>query len=212
MKSLLRTVPLMNRLSNTYEEASLFRGIDADNLAHIEGRWNPIFEKRKLEAEASGESLAEINAEDSHWQWGRKSIAAIEDPLTFDIYVLECVGNTQAVMRVRKGGLKCQCRHPDHTREALIYLDFLSTAPWNRPKLVSEPIYKGCGRILVSTAVSLSIDEELKGRIGLHSLPNAEAFYRDQIGMTDFGPDKDCNGLRYFELPASNAAKMFTNT
>ena len=96
MKSLLRTVPLMNRLSNTYEEASLFRGIDADNLAHIEGRWNPIFEKRKLEAEASGESLAEINAEDSHWQWGRKSIAAIEDPLTFDIYVLECVGNTHA--------------------------------------------------------------------------------------------------------------------
>lgn len=211
MKTPLGVVPLKNRISGEYEEAALFQGIDTDNLAHIEGRWRPMFEQRKLEAKASGESLSDINAEDEHWQWGRKAIAAIRDPLIFEIFVLECAGNTQAIMLVRKGGEKCFSRHSDHPRAPLIYLDFLSTAPWNRPKLVSEPVYKGCGRALFSTAVSLSFEEEMKGIVGLHSLPKAEEFYRDQVGMTDFGRDSDYGGLRYFELPAEEAAKMFNN-
>jgi hypothetical protein len=211
MKTLLRAVPLKNRLSGKFEEANLFQGIDTDNLAHIEGRWRPIFEQRKMQAKSTGESLSEINAEDAHWQWGKKMIAAVQDPLIFDIFVLECAGNTQAIMLVQKGGTKCFSRHPDHPRAPLIYVDFLSTAPWNRPKLVSEPVYKGGGRILVSTAISLSFEEEMQGRIGLHSLPGAEAFYRDQISMTDLGKDNDYNGLRYFELPSSKAVQFFTH-
>jgi hypothetical protein len=209
MKTLLRAVPLKNRLSDKFEEASLFQGIDADNLAHIEGRWRPMFEQRKLHAKTTGESLSEINAEDEHWQWGKKMIAAAQDPFIFDIFVLECAGNTQAIMLVRKGGEKCFSRHPNHLRAPLIYVDFLSTAPWNRPKLVSEPVYKGGGRILISTAVSLSLNEEMQGRIGLHSLPGAEEFYLNQIGMTDLGKDSDHSGLRYFELSTSKATNFF---
>ena len=36
------------------------------------------------------------------------------------------------------------------------------------------------------------------GRVGLHALPEAEAFYRRQ-GMPDYGPDPDKDGLVYFE-------------
>lgn len=211
MKALLRAVPLKNRLTGEFEDAWLFQGIDTDNLAHIEGRWRPMFEQRKLEAKATGETLSDINAEDQHWQWGQKAIVAIQDPLVFEIFVLECAGNTQAVMLVRKGGPKCFSRHPAHPRAPLIYVDFLSTAPWNRPKLVKEPVYKGCGRILISTAISLSFEEEMQGRIGLHSLQKAEGFYRDQIGLTDFGEDNNYGGLRYFELPSSGAAQFFPN-
>lgn len=211
MKSLLRAVPLKNRLTGAFEGAQLFQGIDANNLAHIEGRWRPMFEHRKLEAESTGESLSDINAEDAHWEWGKKMIAAVQDPFVFDTFVLECAGNTQAIMLVQKGGPKCFSRHSEHERAPLIYVDFLSTAPWNRPKLVSEPVYKGGGRILISTAVSLSLEEEMQGRIGLHSLPGAEAFYRDQVGMSDFGKDKNYGELVYFELPASKAADMFTH-
>lgn len=210
MKTLLETVSLMNRLTGDFENAGLFLGIDANNLAHIEGRWRPIFEHRKIEARKTGESLAEINAEDDHWEWGKKSIAAVKDPLVFDIFVLECSGSTQAIMLVRKGGVKCFSRHSDHPRAPLIYVDFLSTAPWNRPRLVAEPVYKGCGRVMISTAISLSLEEEMQGRIGLHALPGAEAFYRDQIKMTDFGKDTDYRGLRYFELPSSQAKQFFT--
>lgn len=209
MKAPIGTVSLMNRVSGQFEDATLFQGIDTDNLAHIETRWRPLFEHRRLEAVRTGENLSEINAEDAHWEWGKKAIAAVRDPFLYDIFVLECGGNTQAVMLVRKGGEKCFSRHPDHPRAPLIYVDFLSTAPWNRPRLVKEPVYKGCGRALAATAINLSFEEEMAGRIGLHALPGAERFYRVEMGMTDLGKDGDYGGLRYFELPASKAATFF---
>lgn len=78
--------------------------------------------------------------------------------------------------------------------------------------MVKEPTYKGAGRVLIGTAVSLSIEEELRGRIGLHSLPGAEDFYRDAIGMADLGVDKDGphKGLRYFELSESQISGFLT--
>jgi len=209
MKTPITTVPLKNRVSGQFEDATLFQGIDADNLAHIETRWRPLFGLRRFEAGRSGENLSEINAEDAHWEWGKKAIAAIRDPFLYDIFILECGGNTQAIMLVRKGGEKCFSRHPDHPRAPLIYVDFLSTAPWNRPRLVKEPVYKGCGRVLVATAVNLSFEEEMAGRIGLHALPGAETFYSAQLGMTDLGKDREYRGLRYFELPASQATTFF---
>lgn len=40
------------------------------------------------------------------------------------------------------------------------------------------PRLRGVGTALVTAAVALSEDEGFKGRIGLHSLPQAEDFYR----------------------------------
>ncbi|NTG08851.1 hypothetical protein [Rhizobium rhizogenes] len=212
MKSIVSTVPLRNRNTGKFEDATLFRGISVDNLAHIETRWRPLFEIRRREAQQLGQSMADINAEDAHWEWGQKMLIAEKDPLIYDIYVIECGFNTQAVMLVRKGGLKCICRHPDERPTSrLLYVDFLATAPWNRDKLVSDPTYSGCGRILISTAVDLSFEEENCGRIGLHSLPGAEEFYRGKVGMTDLGPDENCYGLRYFEISAATAASMFAS-
>jgi hypothetical protein len=46
---------------------------------------------------------------------------------------------------------------------------------------------------------------EFKGRIGLHSLPQANAFYANTCGMTDLGFDQDYEGLRYFEMTPGQA-------
>lgn len=211
MKEFVASLPLKNRLTGQFEDASLFKGIDADTLAHVETRWRPVFLQRRIDARKAGEDLSAINAEDALWEWGKKAMVAVRDPLTFDLFVLECAGNTQALMMVRKGGEKCFSRHPEHPRAPIIYVDFLSTAPWNRPRLVSEPVYKGCGRALLSAAISLSVEEELQGRIGPHSLPGAEEFYGSQVGMDDLGKDEEYGGLRYFELPASKAAQMFAS-
>ncbi|WP_246716494.1 hypothetical protein [Rhizobium ruizarguesonis] len=171
-----------------------------------------MLEIRRREALQLGQSMKEINAEDAHWEWGRKMLAAEADPWIYDVFVIECGFNTQAVMLVCKGGVKCVCRHPgEKPTNRLLYVDFVATAPWNREKLVSDPTYSGCGRILISAAVDLSYEEENYGRIGLHSLPGAEVFYRDKVGMTDLGLDEHCHGLRYFEISAAMAASMFTS-
>lgn len=212
MKELIDRVFLLNRASGKFDDADLCHGLDSTNLAHIEGRWRPLFELRRREAAASRQTLAEVNAEDAHWEWGKKALVALSDPLLFDFFVLECGGSTQAIMMTRKGGPDCFSRHQEHQRAPLIYVEFLATAPWNRQKLVAEPTYKGAGRVLIATAVSLSMEEEFQGRVGLHSLPGAEVFYRDVIGMTDLGADSEGvhKGLRYFELSSSDAATFLS--
>ena len=212
MKTLINRVFLKNRDTGTYEDADLFHGIDSINLAHIEGRWRPMFELRRKAAISVGMSVSDINAEDAHWDWGNKALAAVNDPFLYDIFVLECGGNTQALMLTCKGGTDCFSRHTEHSGADMLYIEFLATAPWNRPHLVEHPTYKGAGITLIGTAVSKSIEEEMGGRIGLHSLPGAEAFYRNTVEMTDFGVDQKGvhKGLRYFELPSGRVNNFLT--
>jgi hypothetical protein len=212
MKEFIGDVSLKNRVSGQFEPARLFRGIDDQNLSCIDQKWTPLFERRLIEIGITGESRSDINAEDAHWKWGEKALAGISDPLLYDIFTLECSEDTQALMLVKKGGIGCFSRHPEHVGAQLIYVDFLATAPWNRKRMVDKPIYKGCGRVLISTAISLSIEEELEGRIGLHSLPGAESFYRDQMHFSDLGKDENYHRLHYFELSSSKAKDFFSET
>jgi len=91
----------------------------------------------------------------------------------------------------------------------LVYVDFLATAPWNRPNFVQAPKYKGIGRLLIATAVSLSLTLEFKGRIGLHSLPQSENWYATVCGFTAGGYDQE-KKLHYFEMTEVQAASFLT--
>jgi hypothetical protein len=90
----------------------------------------------------------------------------------------------------------------------LVYVDYLETAPWNRPSPFPGPMVAGVGSVLIAAAINRSIDEEFEGRIGLHSLPQSEEFYRDKCGMTDLGPDDSYQRLRYFEATSEQAEQM----
>ena len=59
--------------------------------------------------------------------------------------------------------------------------------------------YGACGMILFDRVVERSIDEGFRGRVGLHALPQAEAFYQDKCGMTPLGKDASKQDLMYFE-------------
>ena len=113
-------------------------------------------------------------------------------------------------MLLRKGGDECISRHNEHPRAQIVYVDLLATAPWNRPILVDEPVYKGVGGALLVAAITVSREQGLHGCIGLHSLKEAESFYRDVVQMTDLGIEQegDHKGLRYFELPKSQATSF----
>ena len=54
-------------------------------------------------------------------------------------------------------------------------------------------------------AIELSKELGFKGRIGLHSLPQANGFYANICGMTDLGADAKYNDLRYFEMMSEQA-------
>ncbi len=88
----------------------------------------------------------------------------------------------------------------------LLYLKYLETAPWNLKveTLGQTPQLRGVGRQLVELGVRLSVAMDFHGRIGLHSLPQAEGFYR-WCGMTDLGKDNSCEGLKYFEMTEAQA-------
>lgn len=91
----------------------------------------------------------------------------------------------------------------------LVYVEYIAAAPWNRWEIVDPPEVKGLGRLLIRTAVSLSVDLGHEGRVGLHSKPRAEPFYREKLGLRDLGPDVAEDGeWVYFEATPEVARRL----
>lgn len=135
-----------------------------------------------------------------HWDWAKKT-TRVQGLLAFRGFSVVAAGVTQGLAQV---DLTKSGREASQARKPLVYLDYVEVAPWNRPELGSRPRLRGVGSALITAAVALSEDEGFKGRIGLHSLPQADSFYR-KIGMTDLGPDPAYQDLRYFEMTAERA-------
>src|SRR5437773_8751001 len=84
-------------------------------------------------------------------------------------------------------------------------VDYLESAPWNLRCSSILPRLMGVGTVLIAEAVRLSLELGLEGRVGLHSLPQAEAFYKIRCGMTEFGADPGYFDLTYFEYNGQQA-------
>jgi hypothetical protein len=193
-------VHILDARSGKAVQASLIRPIGEKHIQDWEKKWKPAHEIAIERLLAAGVPVA---AWPQHrgWDWAEKA-KSIKQLLSFPSYALECDGLTQGLMIVN---LSRVCRLPAHGAKPLVYIEFIESAPWNRPQLGSEPRYRGIGTVLFTAAINLSDDEGYHGRVGLHSLPQADAFYRNKCGMTEIGPDKDYKNLRYFELTSDQA-------
>jgi hypothetical protein len=203
MTTLIGTYDLLNRHTGEFEDAQVFTPIGDNNIVDFETLWRPAFQKR-LARVRSREELAAANLQDHHWQWGEKARERA-GRLDCQSFAIECDGQTQGLMFVKTTAF---ARESSQKSQHLVYIDLLATAPWNRHGFTDRPAYKGVGRLLLVAAISLSVAEEFKGRIALHSLPQSESWYRDICGMTDLGIDKAYNyppGLRYFEMTEAQA-------
>jgi hypothetical protein len=120
------------------------------------------------------------------------------------MFGVECEGEVQGLMLVSTA--RHRCRISEQKGKEQVYIDYVASAPWNAPSLIDIPRYSLVGRVLVSTAVQLSLEEGFRGRIGLHSLPQSETFYSENCGMTDLGKDMKKEGLRYFEMTTAQSA------
>ena len=124
--------------------------------------------------------------------------------LAFRGFSIVAQGVTQGLAQVN---LTKSAREPSQEGKPLVYVEYLEVAPWNRPELGATPRLRGLGTALMTATIALSEEEGFKGRIGLHSLPQADDFYR-RCGMTDLGPDQAYQNLRYFEMTAEQARAL----
>ena len=92
---------------------------------------------------------------------------------------------------------------PDRDK-GLVYVDYVEVAPWNRSGWQPHRVFHSVGTVLLRTAIQVSLNRGFDGRIGLHSLPQADSFYRQQ-GMTNLGADADYQDLCYFEISVKEA-------
>jgi hypothetical protein len=139
--------------------------------------------------------LRAATQEDQFWDWEIKQRIYLAHP-NYEAYAIECQAMTQGMMLI-------ETRHhrswyaPD---QRIIYVHSLATAPWNRPTPTQPALYRTVGGTLLEFARYRSEELGYGGRVGLHSLPGAEGFYR-RMDMMDCGEDEDQDNLIYFEWP-----------
>lgn len=193
-------------------------GLDPVHLDHIEQAWTPLFKSQRdkavleyftelAEVEQTHAAfvtiLGRMGIPDSHWDWRLKCTFA---PGTQrQAYGLLNGDQVEAAMMLASGH---QTRL-GNLGEPLVYVDFLSTAPWNRATIQRPERFRGMGTMLLGTAVEISRLQGLEGRCGLHALPSAEGFYR-RTGMQDLGADPAYMDLHYFEIDAATARALIS--
>jgi hypothetical protein len=205
MKELVGGVVLLNRLTGEFESAEVFRELDQKNFDDFERLWKPMLTSRRDQF-TSWAAAADANVQDAHWDWIGKGKAAASS-LQYEAFSVECDGATQGLMLV---DVTQFARLEAQRGRELAYVELLATAPWNRPKFVAAPKYKGVGRVLLGTAISLSHDLGFNGRTGLHSLPQSESWYRADCGFTDAGYDPT-KKMQYFEMTEAQAAAFISD-
>jgi hypothetical protein len=180
-------------------EAELVEELSKEDLIRAHLDWAPI----RLAALKRLHEGKRPWPEHWHWDWSKK--ADMLDLLAYRCMGIEQGRRMQGLLMVStiaaKGRLKTQ------EGKAVLYIEFLETAPWNLRALVEAPEFLGVGIRLLEASIVLSDEEGFGGRIGLHSLPQSEDFYRKY--MTDLGPDSSqSQGLRYFEMSTEQMHKF----
>lgn len=200
------TVHLLDLHSGQGVEAELIDSIGEQQLIDWETKWQPaLFDTLKRLAE-QGVPRA-LWPQSRHWDWPRK-VAEVKGLLAFRGLSLISEGVTQGLMRV---DLNQVGRDSSQLGKPLVYVDYLEAAPWNRPDCSDAPRFRGIGSALMTAAILLSQEEGFHGRVGLHSLPQSERFYRDSCRMIERGPDPEYDNLVYFEMTSEQATAFLAD-
>ena len=189
------TVWLKDIASREPREAVLCEHIQERHLTDVEEIWSPAL--RVLLGWAGRQEQS------SHWDW-RAKLRSVRGRRRLRSLAVECEGITQGLMIV---DLARRCRLESQRGERLAYVDYIEVAPWNRELWKPHRLFGAVGTVLIRAAIQLSLDEGYSGRIGLHSLQQADKFYR-QLGLTDLGCDPAYDQLRYFEMTSLQAIRL----
>jgi hypothetical protein len=185
-------------------KAELWDDISDEHVRMWNTSWLPPFAKAVRQLKQNNKPK-EAWPQDLHWQWDEKTDWS-RALLSLRRFAMTCERALQGLMLVNL--TKLTGRLSSQQGKDLVYIEFLSTALWNRPDLTERPVFRGVGLNMVRAAVELSRNEGFRGRVGLHSLPQAAHFYRVACGMTDLGIDAAHYNLAYFEMTEAQAARF----
>lgn len=191
---------LRNRKTGKPVEAEICDEITDQHVRLWHSSWMPIVAKAETELQRRG-IPRDRWPQDLHWKWDDKT-AWSRKVWALKRYSLLCEGELQGLMLIN---LAKYSRLATQVGWHIAYVEFVATAPWNRPDLCDQPTFRGVGQTLMRTAVEVSRAESFRGRIGLHSLPQANEFYQKVCGMTDLGPDRSYDDLVYYEMTEAQA-------
>ena len=168
--------------------------LKVENDIAVDAKLLTLTDKHLDDFETFWKSRLQIsNEEDGHWNWIKKDrFTSLSSD--YEKYAIECEQITQGLMMLEVSNHYSK----NSPQQKIVYVDFLSTAPWNRTSLKNPPDYKGVGSTLLSFAKQRSREIGYEGRVGLHALPKAKKFYQKK-GMINFGVDTDKEDLVYFE-------------
>jgi hypothetical protein len=196
-------VDLIRPIDNSIVSAKLIKGLTIDEVDEAVGLWSPYLDQQ-IQAGVH-------RPQHAHWEWDKKA-RAVEGDSYYTLCGI-CVDTEMQALMLRENDF-ARAKHPDQRGTPIVDVVFLSTAPWNDRDIVPTPAFRRCGTLLLQEAVEHSFGVRYKGRVGLHSLPQAEKFYRDICGMIDLGvdPDSDYQGLRYLEFTKEAAQAFLQST
>jgi hypothetical protein len=202
-----RAIELIRKDSGATVGATLHTGLSPSDVLVVERAWADS--RARVIAELSQTGVPRLQWPQSlHWNWEAK--AAQLRLLEASCAGIFCEERWQGLMMIRTA-VQSAVLPPDSGRP-LVYVDFLEAAPWNwriKP-LGQEPQFKGVGSLLFREAVEQSFKEDFHGRVGLHALPQAEAFYEGVCGMTRVRPDARKQNLVYFEFTRQQAQRFLS--
>lgn len=185
-----RTVQLVDAQANgrPLVNADLYRDYPTAELEEIESSWTVAREQLTKKAIESGRDVLEHG----HWDWRYKSDSV--ETGYHRLIAIECNDQAQGLMAIL-----AMPRRSRLGKGHVIYVDFLESAPWNLKAVTTKPKYFGVGTVLIADAIRVSHEAGLGGRIGLHSLPQAEDFYERHCKMKRGPADSAYYDLTYFE-------------
>jgi len=176
--------------------ASAVRGFSPERLREVEEQWTPARLSIAERAQAIGTQI-----ENFHWRWTDKDASVRLRQQA--VLAIEAGGETQGLLAIN-ASLRASVIRPGGW---VVYVDYIETAPWNLiVPGIQTPRFAGVGSLLIGEAIRASVGTEANGSIGLHSLPQAENFYRTRCRMTQVGQDPLYGNLVYFEYQDSAAA------
>jgi hypothetical protein len=191
-------------------EAELFDEVTVEHFIETQQEWRPLVLKAARQLVAHGSR--ELIPQHFHWDWTTK--APELSVLANNFYGIRCENKLQGLMKLQTVGPFCRCRLPEQVDKALVYVDYVEVAPWNLKTLAAalgeKPVYNAVGSRLVEAAVLKSKEEDCKGRVGLHSLPITELFYRKVCGMTPVGRDSAKQNLLWLEYTPEQAENFLS--
>jgi len=194
-------ITILDNERNVPIEATIRDDLTPDQLIEAENEWRPARAELMRRFKEKG-----IDQSDwpQHWHWNWENKASYLSMLACNTFGIFIEGKWQGMLMATTVGH--QSRLDPDKGKPLVYCEFIECAPWNLQailmKLGENARFRGIGPRLFEAAVYLSLDQGFHGRLGLHSLPQSQTFYRG-LGMTDLGPDPKLN---YFEMTRTQAS------